>query len=95
MKTCCGDLGIPPPCPVDDTPFTACTAETVAASQSITQPLGAAGPTTVVVPVVPPFLMAGRPAAPNAARTEEPVSTKTYRGTKRGALRDGRPRLTK
>lgn len=94
MKSCHGELGIPPPCPVDDTPFTACTAEIGVASQQITQPLGASGPTTVVIPVAPPFALARRPAAP-IERTEVSVSTKTYRGTKRGALRDGRPRLTK
>ena len=65
---CGGDLGDPGPCPVDDTPHTACTPESVAAGK-------------VIVPVHRPFVLdAMAPAPAPAERTVVEINPKTYRG---------------
>jgi hypothetical protein len=79
----CGSwyLETPPPCPVDDTPFTACTPESVA--QRLAQQLAAQGQTLppgtlVAVPVERPL---GLPVPSPAAPAPQPTfTTKTYRG---------------
>lgn len=76
----------PGPCPVDDTPHTACT--TVAAARRAGAPPG----TLVVIPVRPP---AGLPVPPVAERVE--FTTATYRRDLHGPpglRRRGRPPKT-
>lgn len=71
MRTCsCFVFEDPGPCPVDDTPHTACTPESVALQQLRQHaPPG----TVLVVPVA-------RPAGlPPAGHTERVITTKTYR----------------
>lgn len=82
---------------MDDTPFTACTPESVAlqrardlaAAQGRSLPPGTVTAIAVNAPALPA-------AAPATAQPAPPVtvSTKTYRG-KPGLLRDGRRRLSK
>jgi hypothetical protein len=82
----CGSwyLETPPPCPVDDTPYTACTPESVArrlaqqlAAQGQTLPAG----TLVVVPVErPPSLPPATPGPVPQPMVVETFTTKTYRG---------------
>lgn len=88
----CGSrwLGVPPPCPIDDTPYTACTADTVAALRA----RGLALPPGTVLAVTverPPSLPA--PAAAAAAQPSHvvgpSVTTKTYRGKHPKPLRTG------
>ena len=87
----------PPPCPVDDTPFTACTPESVAlaraqtqaAAQGQTLPTG----TILAIPVARPSTLPAPVAQPSTV-IGPTVTTKTYRG-RPGTLRDGRHRLPK
>lgn len=75
MGRWCGDWRRDPgPCPVDDTPHTACTPESVAAAGALT------------VPLHPPPALANMLAA---QATPAPVefTTKTYSRTKHGPSR--------
>ena len=54
MFACWGWRHDPGPCPVDDTPHTACTPESVALQRAADAALGATTGTRVVVPVEPP-----------------------------------------
>jgi hypothetical protein len=59
----------PGPCPVDDTPFTACTPASVAAGRH-----------TVTVPVRRPRVLAQQEPPPPATSTAVEFTTATYRG---------------
>jgi hypothetical protein len=71
---------VPPPCPVDDTPFTACTPESVA-RQRLAGPVAAdTAPCVTVVRVNPPQVLTQcRPTSPPDPGRET-FTTKTYRG---------------
>lgn len=75
------DLGVPPPCPVDDTPYTACTPESVAlaTARAIAAATGRTLPpgTVTAVMVKPPL---GVPSQPVTTVVQQTFTTKTYRG---------------
>lgn len=78
----CGPLDTPPPCPVDDTPYTACVAPSAALrrAQQLAAASGKALPpgTVLAVPVASP--LQPRPAPLPATTIGPSVTTGTYRG---------------
>lgn len=88
MTGCWHGLEVPPPCPVDDTPFTACTPESVALQKARELALAQG---RSIPPGTQMALLVRSPLPPAAAPAPQPVtfSTKTYR--RNPPLRADRP----